>query len=582
MTRQSVACLIVMSVCSPMYAQVQYGNLTRGLFGNIEYGYMRDSSELSTTSTEQSTINQRYTIGKRGSIYSPNLLSYLLQGSFLIQDIDATTNSESVNRSQKVDNYRVNADFFRKTNFPFTLYGDKSINPYASIDGGNAYSYDASNEQMGVTGSMKLPYFDLQYTAENFDTKRNETFADETRKGSNYSLTLSKNYEQLKLSLSYIDRNQDYNRVDRNQTVLQNWTDHNRNMRANAIWTPQKEISVISNIGYSENSYIDMKNTSGNVNASWTPNNRLQAGADVSVNFMQAGGMRNDTVMISENSSYRFSPETTARQTVSLYRTNTDNSDMTVGMATAGGQYSKTLDNNVSVNGGVDVGIRNEQYSSSMNTGGIAPSRTVSNHTISAGASKRIEAIRATISANASYYGTYTSLQEKSKRFNLNTNFNARVNENTHFVLYTYYLQDESSYLSGSTLDPMKTQQLSVNAMFRYSNTMGYNGNYSVGAGLMYTNTKMGQNDNYNRLLPSVDASLMYRLLDSMMLNSNVVVSQDTVSDVTNYSAYLGLNYHLRKIAMSMGIRHFRQEGGTVGMLDSKRESFFFKVTRPF
>lgn len=583
MDRQAVAGLIVLGVCSPIYAEGLYGILSRNLYGNVEFGYIKDTNVNRSYSLDQTTYTQKYSLGTRGSIYSPNFVSYVLQGAFLVQNIEGTASGEPSSSSRQTQNYRASADFLRITKFPFSVYAEKDSNPYSSLQAGMPLSYDEVNNRVGVAGSVSLPYFDLQYTADKTDLQRNETYANETRQGSSYAFSLSKAYEQLKFSASYMDRLQDYSRVDKNATVLQNWSDHARLLRANAVWSPDKTLSVNSNVTYNESSYVDLKSMIGNVNTSWSPSERFRLGGDASASTMQSSGVRSDTVMLSQNASYRMTPDVTAMQTASLYRITGDNTNTTVAFATAGSRYATKLDNNVSVNAGIDVGVRNERYNEGNDANATMPDKSVYNYTLSAGATKRIEALRANASASAAYYGSVSTADETSGRLSLNANYMMQVGDNTHFSMAGYYLRDENSYYSvGEGLRTMQTDQMTINSTLRYSNQLGYNGSYSLGAGVIYSSTQLDANPRFNRVLPMVDGSLSYRFFDALHMNSSLSASQDTVSDLTNYSAYFGLNYRLRKLTMSLGARHFRQNGGTDGMWNTTRNSYFFKVSRPF
>lgn len=586
MRKLTLVRVAVLCVCCRhmLYADGLFGVKMRGIYGNVEYGYMQDTNKMVSTNIDQTSFLQKYTLGMNGSIYSPNLISYLLQGSYLIDDINTQTNDDTMKSSRKTSNYRANADIIRSTKYPFSIYTDKTSVPYSSVQGNVPYAYDESSSRYGITGTALFPYFDFRYTAETSDVQRNETFADETRKGSNYSFGISKNFSNLKLLATYMDRNQDYKRDDKNLTAIQDWSDHSRDARVSGVWTPDQTLQVSSNLGYMQSSYSELKNLTANVNANWNPNDRFRVGGDITANTMQAGGTTSDMIAVSGNSSYRFTPEITSTQAVSLYRMTGGWSDMTVAMGTLGGRYVKVLDNNLTVNAGVDVSLRTEQHNVSADANATLQDRGIYTYTLTAGASKRIEALRANASANVSYFGSVSTLQEKTDRISLNANFNSQIQDNLSFSTYGFYVTEENSNYTGSEsgLDLRNMQQLSINSMLRYWKEIGYNGKLSLGAGVMYTMTEMDRYERVNRVMPTIDGSLSYRFFDALFMTSGVMASQDTVSDLTNYSGNVSFNYNLRKVMMSMGARYLRQNGGTMNMYDSTRNSLYFKISRPF
>lgn len=584
MKKQMIVRFIVICICSRhlLHAGNLFGINTRGVYGNLEYGYMQENSKAPGMNIEQSTILQNYMLGMRGSVYSPNLLSYLLQGSFQLQDIDGQTNNVAMNSSRNSSNYRINTDFIRTTNYPVSFYTEKTSNPYNSIQGNQPFTYNEVSDRYGVMGSAQLPYFDLRYSAESSDLQRNETFAEETRKNTGYMVSLSKNFQDGMFSAVYNDTNINYTRDDRYFHAKQDLTDHRRDARIMGNLKIDKTLQLSSNVGYRENSYANLKNLSGNVNLNWNPNERYRASADVSANLQSDNNTSTNMVIVGGNSFYQMTPEFSTIQNVSLYQIGGNQTGMTMGMATIGGRYTKKLDNDVTVNGGADIGLRHEQHDVASDVNSSLNNRSMYTYTLTAGISKRMEALRSNISANTSYFRSVSTLDEKSSRLTANVNFTSAWKENISFSVLGYYYKENSLYFVGDItgLEQRNSEQLTVNNILRYWQDIGYNGRVSIGGGVMYTMTQLDQYERVNRLLPTVDGSLSYRFLDTLFLTSNIMASQDTVSDLTNYSGYVGLNYNLRKMAMSMGARHLHQTGGSA--VSSSRNSFFFKISRPF
>lgn len=562
---------------------------SNGLYGNLEYGYTQNRASDTNNKSSQESIIQNYTLGKTGYVYNPNLMSYLMQGSLFVTDTKSATNDQSSDSSIKSMNYRVNTDFIRSTKYPFSLYGEKTSSPYSSIQAGSSMSYNQTNDRYGVSGSVELPYFNLRYSGESSDMQRDETNADETRKNKDYTLSVDRRFQDGTFSAVYSNRTRDYLRDDRYFQSKQEWSDQAQDIRVNGAWNVDKTLRIDSYLTYMDSSYSDMKNMMGSVNINWNPTAKYMASVGATASTISSGGKSSDTVMLFGNSSYMVTPEFTTTQNVSLYRVTGDYSDMTMGTAMLGGHYTKALENSIVLTAGLDVMGKVEQNGAVSDINITVPDRNSYSYTASLGASKRIEAIRSSLSANLSYYDSASTLDDSTHRISANMMLSTAVSDNFYYTLSGYYINEASRYFTGLTMGTVQrdSEALTVDNTLRYWHDIGYDGKISLGGGVAYSKSQVDQQESLVRVFPHAEGSFTYKFFRTLFLNSTLTASQDSVSDLTNYSAYIGLNYTLRKIIMSFGTRYFYQTSGASSVStgvnqESTQSSVFFKISRSF
>ncbi|MDD5156659.1 hypothetical protein [Sulfurimonas sp.] len=585
MKKHMVARAIIALISSFTILQAE----SNGFYGNLEYGYTENRASDVNNKSSQEAMIQNYTLGKTGYVYNPNLMSYLVQGSLMVTDTTNKTNDQSYDSKNKSMNYRVSTDFIRSTKYPFSLYGEKTSNPYSSIQAGSSMSYNQTDDRYGVNGSVELPYFNLRYSGESSDMQRDETNADETRKNKNYTLSVDKRFNDGTFSAVYSNRTRDYLRDDRYFQSKQEWSDQAQDIRINGSWNVDKTLRIDSYLTYMDSSYSDMKNMMGSVNINWNPTAKYMASVGATASTISSGGKSSDTVMLFGNSSYMVTPEFTTTQNVSLYRVAGDYSDMTMGTAMLGGHYTKALEDNLVLTAGLDVIGKVEKNKAVSDINITAPDRNSYSYTASFGASKRVEAISSSLSGNLSYYNSESTLNDSTKRISANMMLSTMISNNFYNTLSGYYTSETGRYYTDPTTGAiqMDLESVTVDNNLRYWYDVGYDGKISLGGGVTYSESQYNQQEKLVRIFPHAEGSFTYKFFRTLLFNSNLSASQDSVSDLTNYSAYIGLNYTLRKIIMSFGTRYFYQTSGASSGAsgvnqESTQSSVFFKISRSF
>lgn len=580
--KKSSSVWILPIVAAPYLYSEDAGLLTRGLYGNVEYSFIQDNIADVNNRASQSTFTQKYTLGQRGFIYSPNLLRYLLQGSFLVNDSSNDTSGVSMQTTTKNSNYRVNTDFIPSTKYPFSLYGEKSTTPYSSIQSSSSLSYNETSDRYGLNGSADLSYFNLRYGVGVTSLQRDGSFDSETRHNNDYTVSISQNYNHGMLSATYSDTSRDYLRNEKSMGLTQQWNDRNHDASINGTWNVDKTLSVASMLNYRDNSYIDMKNFTASSNINWRPNDKYNGGLNLSINKMDAKTSSITNAMIGGNSTYKVTPEFSTTQNISLYRMDGDTTSQTMGTAMLGGNYIKSFENNLVVNTGVSVFTKSEKNSVSSDLNTTLPDRDSYSYTISSGASKMIDSIKTRISANMSYYNSISTLDEKSKRFNATLMATATLSDEFNYRFSSYYVKDQNQYFNtfDNNISQENSEILTLDNSLSYVQDVGFRGKLTIGGGVMYTVTKSAKEVTVSRIAPHAESSFSYRFFQAMFFTSMLSASQDSVSDLTNYSATMGLNTMIRLITISLGARYTMQTGGT--LYERSQNSAFFKVSRRF
>lgn len=582
--RTTVGILLLPSIwCVWAYGAPSGGLKTRGVYGNIEYGYLFDNATNRNYTISQNSFTQRYTLGLRGFVYSPNLLRYLIQGSFFIRDIDYVSNGVEEATETKQDNYLVNADFIQASKTPISLYAEKYSTPFTSNKPGSNYSYYDSGNRYGIQGTVSLPVLNLNYSANLSDQQLDGSFFEETRKSDDYTVSMSKTLKQGSLIATYTDTAREYARKDKTQNYSYDWGDHVRDARVNADWKFSDTLQMLSGLTYRENSFGGLKSLGGNLNANWSPNSSLNGGIMLNANTMSAGGMSNKNVMLAANAGYRFSPEVFTNYSVTTNYGTGDAYDYLLNMGMMGISYTKKLENQWLISGNTNLMLKNEQFTSSGDSNmTLLPDRKSYACTIAAGASRMIESIRSNVSANVSYFTSNSSIDEENRRLLLNGAISTTFTQNFTNSISLYYTDDINTYFDANTDEMIQSDytNLAFNNMTRYSGKVGIKGRFSLGAGVSYNRYRSNRFGSFDRFYPRLDGSFSYQILPTMMFNSNASVGQDPVNDLTNYSAYMGLNYSMRRIVMSMGGRYMLQAGQVAG--DYKQYSMFANIARPF
>lgn len=584
-SKGSVAIVVVLFSYKNLFASDgDYGFLTRGFFGNVEYGYSQEQTKSESNEEAQSALSQNYTLGKTGFIYSPKLVSYLVQGSLLMSESESTSSQASSESA----NYRINTDIIRESKYPFTVYADKTTTPYSNIQAGSTLSYNEVNNRYGISGTAKVPYVNFRYSATVSDMQRDESSAYEMRDEKTVMGNVYQNYDHGSFSAIYNANTREYSRDNFVSQIKQGFDDQSNDVRINGTWTPDKTLRFASNASYVENTgtSYNMSNITGNLDVAWMPTDRYIAGLDVSASTMSAAGSKYNTLMLNANSYYKVTPGLSTTQNIALNRSDGDSMKYTMEMATLGVNYHKSFENEWILNTSASVTGQKQQNETSAEVNSTSADAGINkeaySYSFGQGVSKHFDSIATTFSGDLSYYGMTSSLEEESQRMSANMLLSSNLWMNFYNTFSLYYIKDDSLYYAGGEIGMLKrnTTVRTASNRLNYSRSVGYNGRLALGGGVSYSVSQSNDEESITRIYPHVNGSFSYLFFNALQFTSLASASQDSVSDLTNYSANVGFNYRIRKITMSLDGHHYMQTGvdGRYTVVDS----LFFKVARRF
>lgn len=587
MNKISVAAVVVLFSYDNLVAfDMNYGLLTQGLFGNVEYGYSQEQTKSESSKATQNALSQNYTLGKMGSIYSPKLFNYLLQSSLFMNDSKGTSDSSASQSSIKSVNYRINTDIIRESKYPFTVYADKTSTPYSNVQADSTLSYNESNNRYGINGTAEIPYVNFRYSATASAMQRDESSANEMRDEKTVMGNVYQNYDRGSFSAIYNANSRGYSR---DNFVLQNkqkFDDQSNEIRVNGTWTPDKTLSFASDASYAENTgtLFDMTNMTGNLNVAWTPTEHYTAGVNVGMSAINAAGSEFNTVMLNVNSYYQVTPELSTTQNIALSRSDGDFTKQTMDMVTLGINYLKPFENKWILHTNANIMGQKQQNETldDLNSTSTNINRNAYSYTLGQGASKYFESIGTTLSGELSYYDMASSLNEEGQRMSASMLLSSNIWMNFYNTFSLYYIKENSLYYAGPEIGMLKrnTTARTGSNQLNYWRTVGYNGRLSLGGGVSYSVSQSGEAESVTRVYPQVNGSFSYTFFNALQFASSAAASQDSVSDLTNYSANIGFNYRIRKVMMSLDGHHYMQTGidGRYTVVDS----LFFKISRRF
>jgi len=557
---------------------------TRGLYGSVEYGYTQEQLTDISNKTTQSGLSQNYTLGKRGSVYSPKLLSYLLQGSFFTNDTEGSSNGVAKESSLKSVNYRLNTNFIQVTKFPFSIYGEKTSTPYASVQSTSTISYNQLTDSYGINGAADLPYFKFRYSAIASNMKRDEISATETRDEKSYMADIYKDFDNGRLSATYNGSTRGYSRDSTDFLTKNEFNNQSNSIKVNGLWKAGKTLSIGSYVTYLNTSTAsaDMNSLTGNLNVAWNPTVNYAASMNVAASTLKAGESGVDTLMVSGSSSYRVTPELSTTQNISINRVSSDYTENTMELVTVGANYVKSLENDLVLSSNVNFMVKGEQNNAASDVNSTVVDKDAYSYTLGGGLSKRFESIGSTLSSNMSYYNSTSSLNEEENRINVNLLLSSMLWMNLTNSLSVYYLKEHGTYFAGQNFGFLvrDAQVRTVDNQLNYWQTVGYNGRLSIGGGVTYSVSQSGESDTITRIFPHLNGSFSYSFFNAVQFTSSAMVSQDSVSDLTNYSVNIGLNYRIRAILMSLGEHYYLQTGQSGERRDMN--SILFRISRSF
>ncbi|MDQ1337289.1 MAG: hypothetical protein QG617_256, partial [Campylobacterota bacterium] len=532
--------------------------------------------------TEMNSFVQRYSIGYRGSAYSPKFLSYTLRTSLFLEDREDSTNNIKSNSNNRGETYDVNIDFIKDTFIPFSIRTAKTYTPYSSVIDGESTFTEQKTDTNGIMGSIKLRFFDINYgvSESQMETKSDITVTDIDKK--DYYVTLYKSLEDKKIFLrhSYDEfKNQTSGYID---TISET---KSRNLNGTFDWNPKKSIALSSYANQRDDITYDSKTTSGNINLRWVPTELFNISNSLSLINLESNNTVNDSVIFSESSSYKLSKEISLNQNLLLSTSQTDSQATTTTSDTyslgVGVGYNKPISETLSfnANGGIDARVLDYESNTSSDQ------TQYNGYNLGAGFIKELKSINSKFHADSYLNGHRSSSSDDSDRISANLSLYTFLDSNIRNVLTATYSIDSSYYMQGTddNLTKRDIQMQTITESIEYSDRIGFKGRYSLGAGISQSESAHTTNNETTKSTstrPSIRATLGYNIWRSLIFNSSIDINQDAAYDMTNYQANASLGYNLRKIQMTLATNYLKRDekGETI----SEQSGINFQISRPF
>jgi len=568
-----LALFAITLVTLPAYAE-------KKIYGRIDYGYINDQVSYGNYESEQMSFLQNYILGYRSYIYSPRLLQYTLEAGMSLNSTETDTTVSSYSSDSSVTNYRGNLSFLSGTWFPFSIYADKTSNPYENTLSTSSFSSNQTTEQYGINGMLQMSLFNFNYSFGTSKTDRTDPFSTDQRNNQDIKLNLTKKKDNSSLSIGYDDYVRESTRISTDGSATQNsWTDNTRQIHADYRWTPDKTVSIGTSGSYQTSSLIDMKSATGTVNLAWNPTEKYSAGAVMSASKMNVPGMEYSIFNVGLNSAYYITPEMSATQNLVYYSSDSNFYSSKTAMLSLGGNYSKQLENNVRIGINGSVTGRMEQTETDSNTS-IVGDRKSYGTLIAANTSKLIEAYKTRMNLGVSYSTMSSNLDDKTNHMGVNGGLSSEIADNISYSLNGYLNYDDSTVVAGTgerTTTNMET--MGADMALRYWSAVGSKGQFSSSIGVAYAKSITNERE-YSRLYPNANMSFNYALTSALNYTSSAYVSRDMMYDLTNYSVNMGLNYLIRSITISTGAKLGVQTGNEIAQMSQR--NIFIRASRPF
>ena len=567
--------LLGVGLCAALSSNIQAYNdelfATRGFYGSIQYIYLNNYFELNNLSNE--SYLQLYQMGYEGFLYSPRLIKYDISGALYFDRTKSSSDKRDVNTNDQ--SFKLYLNLIQGSSYPFTLYIEKQSLPTISLT--SNYIYIAQDTyRYGLYGSMKFNDYFIDYSARYRDTKSESSFTGQEIKGSSYTFSLSKRVNKHYYALYLRNINTNYYRKDfiNNETSIRK--NQTNDARINYNYRHSKTFRMNSYVQFTDTKYYNMKRLTTNVTFDWTPDDvySMYFGLIGEKLKSQSVSSRYTTLFI--NGNYKITPKFTTTHNAQLYNVTSDNLKQNIGSLNLGLRYNDKLTETISYYTSANAGIKVERGSDAGDAGALLD-RNVNTIDLSIGSSKIFLESGNTVGLSAYYSYFVTDLGEDNTRYTLSSSFTSRIRSNLRYNVSATYVKSKAIRVLNQEILTRKSEMFTVVNTLNYNTSIGINGKFTATTGVTYTYTNLGNSTGFR---PYVNMTLFYRLRRNLIFSSMANISKDLYNDVTNYTSFAGLEYGIRKIRLSAGVRYTDQI--SEDRKGQQRKNIYLKFQRVF
>lgn len=557
--------------------------------GYLQFSYNNIIEELSGAQTEEWDFEQRYNLKYSGYIYHPRLLDYSLSGTFtkLNGEIDTSGDFES-----KATDYDAALNFLKITPFPFSLYASRttgrSISP---ITTGSASLIEQTREVYGLSGSLDLrsiayrmyinehssgqgrvkgkaneassrdrflfflgrfPIINYRFEEVNRLVEGAARGVDErTRK---FNLNFKKGFEKTTLRFNY----QYANKLDRLSETTEK--QHSTNFEIFTRLTNKLNFSEAAS--YRTNSLEDSRLFSSRARLYYLYSPRLIIDARSVYENKEEKSETTETLTNSLSASYtrKLGKNITGSGAASLNHSMTD-SDNNFSESLSGSlAYSKILPRDIAFSATTAASLGASQ-------GDSTEEQTFMSVSAGSSLSKGFRRSRTRMSAAASYFYSWTSLDEGGDGYNL------RFDISNNYIKRLMF-KSTAKYLNENYMDERDNkEEFTTDTTINYSIPFGRRGNSNFAAGFETADNSDDRRFAYGRF------DLWYIILRNITLRSSVKYTENLIEKYKTYYASAGLNYRFRQVALNMKYEFYIDKRD---VHEDNRQHLLLRLTRYF
>lgn len=537
----------------------RYNYRDAGLSGSIGYEYIYDLYNTENSKSERTYFKENYKLGYKGSIYSPNLLSYDLLGSLAyFTNKNTSAGSKSTSKSETYS-YGTTMRFIQKTRVPFALSYNKVERPASGTNG-----YSSESERKAIVGNIKLNLFVLNYGYSLSEITSKSIKSISENNSERYNMSVNKKINNHTVNVNYNHNNRELNRKDLliNESTSSKISDDILRLRYN--WKISDELSLINNATYAYNDAYLSESMTINSGLAWYPKSNYSANISANASAVNSYGYKNDdlqserikldssqSIAIAQSFSYRMTKNLNLAQSASYskFASNLSNGENTG--VRLGTRFSKVLISDIKLNLAANTSSRVSKSSTFFDNNVTESTISSSSISFSGSMSKHISLIESTISTSASYGVSNGSASLGSESYGASLSVGSKIFGFISNSLSSKYSESISKYMDEETINTRSVSSFSIIERVSMNNRIGIRGNISTSGNIIYSKI-YNEDDTLTRILPSAIVALSYNLFGIINSSARAAVSSDIIYDTVNYTAGGALAYTAGKTTMSM------------------------------
>jgi hypothetical protein len=539
----------------PLFAQQE------GPSGLLQYTFQKDESKGMDAESEKSSFIQEYKLRYLGDVYSPDLFTYDLSGSFIKEDykLDESRIGETTGNAKSHD-YNLKLDFIQGTKYPFTIYKEKFDQTSWTIQPEQIFLTRQSTERYGLLGNDRLGAgTSLRYDFHVDDTETDGQLqqTDQLNKGLLFGIDSRKGEEYINSSYSYQE----------NLEKVTNKYEAINEAKVSYGLKPGKDTRFNMDTSYFDNSYYEFTDTDATMNFNYTPSPDFNSNISLWADRIKQKDETGDFATLSENTTYRIGPFVTTNQGLTLYKSEGAFSNNSTESLALGLAFAKPLPDGITVSADTSASGAAEQSDKIQSKDSVS-------YSLGGRVSKLFNTINSEIDGGASSYSYSSSLGGKTTRYGYNAAFINRFIQGLTFQSLLNFSEENNigDEING-TSTVIKTKRLVSDNSLAYVAQLGGRGSLDAKAGKIFESGTTPRTANY------VSSTLRYVPMMNLSLNAGFSYYKESLNNTGITTSSLGADYRLRSLTMNLR-NDLLEEKGPQGV--SKRSTTFLQVSRPF